>query len=178
MPTTQHKGAISFDSSLCHRSSSYLVPMVNGEPMHHLRTTCFLLRIKARRPLAQGLSDEEIAEQLGVSLAAWVDCRRACAQRLVPLEDGLGGVMKLSRTLGIPESHESGNPPQPQARNSSTLPHIIGSHPLQKVPSQARRVIDKSCRPDSPCAHSEPSQQQLAMGTITCQAEQPAQQSS
>ncbi|MCP9815194.1 RNA polymerase subunit sigma [Synechococcus sp. GreenBA-s] len=93
------KGAIGFDPSLGHRPSSYLVPKVNGELLHHLRDTGYLLRIshrlrelwiKARRPLAQGLNDEEIARQLSVPLEVWLDCRRACGQRPVPLEEVQG----------------------------------------------------------------------------------------
>ncbi|WP_411868887.1 sigma factor [Vulcanococcus limneticus] len=93
------KGAIGFDPSLGHRPSSYLVPKVNGELLHHLRDTGYLLRIshrlrelwvKARRPLALGLSDAEIAQHLGVSEEVWLDCRRACGQRPVPLEEAQG----------------------------------------------------------------------------------------
>ena len=90
------KGAIGFDPELGHRPSSYLVPKVKGELLHYLRDTGFSLRIshrlrelwmKARRPLAQGFSDQEIAAQLGVSLAEWLDCRQACGLRPLPLEE-------------------------------------------------------------------------------------------
>lgn len=89
------KGAIGFDPSLGHRPSSYLVPKVKGELLHHLRDTGFSLRIshrlrelwiKARRPLARGLSDQQIACQLQVPLAVWLDCRQACSQRPLSLE--------------------------------------------------------------------------------------------
>ena len=43
--------------------------------------------LHARRPVAVGLSDEQIAEQLGVPLPLWLDCRRACGQRPVPLQE-------------------------------------------------------------------------------------------
>ena len=84
------KGAIGFDPALGHRPSSYLVPKVKGELLHYLRDTGFSLRIshrlrelwiKARRFVAQGLSDQQIADQLQVPLERWLDCRRACGQR-------------------------------------------------------------------------------------------------
>ena len=94
------KGAIGFDPSRGHRPSSYLVPKVKGELLHYIRDTGFAVRIshrlrelwiRARRPVAQGLSDEQIAEQLGVPLALWLECRRACGQRPVPLQEELLG---------------------------------------------------------------------------------------
>lgn len=90
------KGAIGFDPSRGHRPSSYLVPKVRGELLHYMRDTGFCVRIshrlrelwiKARRPLALGLSDQEIAQQLSVPLEVWLDCRRACGQRPLPLQE-------------------------------------------------------------------------------------------
>ena len=90
------KGAIDFDPTLGHRPSSYLVPKVKGELLHHLRDTGFCLRIshrlrelwiKARQYVAQGLSDQQIAEHLGVPLEKWLDCRMACGQRPLPLHE-------------------------------------------------------------------------------------------
>ena len=90
------KAAIGFDPARGYRPSSYIVPKVKGELLHHLRDTGFALRIshrlrelwmKARRPMAQGYSDHEIAAQLGVSLTEWLDCRQACGLRPLPLED-------------------------------------------------------------------------------------------
>ena len=61
---------------------------------HHLRDTGFVLRIshslrelwiRSGRPRALGLSDHQIAAQLRVPLATWLDCRRACGQRPAPL---------------------------------------------------------------------------------------------
>jgi len=75
-----------------------LVPKVKGELLHHLRDTGFSLRIshslrelwiKARRHVALGLSDQQIAEQLQVPLERWLDCRTACSQRPLPLHDVL-----------------------------------------------------------------------------------------
>ena len=42
--------------------------------------------MKARRPLSMGLSDQQIAAELRVPLEVWLDCRRACGQRPLPLE--------------------------------------------------------------------------------------------
>ena len=90
------KAALGFDASLGHRPSSYIVPKVKGELLHHLRDTGFLLRIshrmrelwmKARRPLALGNSDADIALGLGIELSEWLDVRLACGQRPVPLEE-------------------------------------------------------------------------------------------
>jgi hypothetical protein len=75
--------------------SSYVVPKVKGELLHHLRDTGFLLRIthrmrelwmKARRPVALGLADGEIAAVLGIELPEWLEVRQACGLRPVPLE--------------------------------------------------------------------------------------------
>jgi DNA-directed RNA polymerase specialized sigma subunit len=92
------KGALGYDPSRGHRPSSYLVPKVKGELLHHLRDTGFQLRIshrarefwmRARRPLALGLSDAEIARRCGVALSEWLECRRACGQRPLSLEGEL-----------------------------------------------------------------------------------------
>ncbi len=89
------KAALGFDPSLGHRPSSYVVPKVKGELLHHLRDTGFALRIchryrelwiKARRLVAQGRSDREIAVALGVSVGVWVDVRVACGLAPLPLE--------------------------------------------------------------------------------------------
>jgi RNA polymerase sigma-B factor len=91
------KGAIGYDPSRGHKPSSYLVPKVKGELLHHLRDTGFAVRIShrvrelwisSRRLREQGLSDRNIADQLGVPLERWLDCRRACGLRPIPL-DGL-----------------------------------------------------------------------------------------
>jgi RNA polymerase sigma-B factor len=90
------KAALGFDTSLGHRPSSYIVPKVKGELLHHLRDTGFLLRVshrmrelwmKARRPLALGNSDADIALELGIELGEWLEVRQACGQRPVPLEE-------------------------------------------------------------------------------------------
>lgn len=90
------KGAIGFDASRGHRPSSYVVAKVKGELLHHLRDTGFALRIshslrelwiRSRRLRALGHSDPEIAAQLQVPLATWLDCRQACGQRPAPLPD-------------------------------------------------------------------------------------------
>ena len=90
------KAAIGYEPARGHRPSSYIVPKVKGELLHHLRDTGFALRIshrlrelwmKARRPLALGLSDHAIAAELGVPLAEWLDCRQACGQRPLSLEE-------------------------------------------------------------------------------------------
>ena len=56
------KAALGFDPTLGHRPSSYVVPKVQGELLHHLRDTGFVLQIshrlrelwlRAREPLAR-----------------------------------------------------------------------------------------------------------------------------
>lgn len=90
------KGAIGYDPSRGHRPSSYLVPKVKGELLHHLRDNGFALRIghrlrelwiSSRRLRDQELSDDQIAETLGVPLERWLDCRCACGQRPIPLHE-------------------------------------------------------------------------------------------
>ena len=90
------KGAMGYDPSRGHRPSSYLVPKVKGELLHHLRDSGFAVRIahrvrelwiSSRRLRDQGLSDSEIAGQMGVPLQRWLECRRACGQRPIPLHE-------------------------------------------------------------------------------------------
>jgi len=90
------KGAIGYDPSLGHRPSSYLVPKVKGELLHHLRDTGFAVRIghrlrelwiRSRRLRDQDLSDQAIAEQLEVPLQRWLECRQACGLRPIPLHE-------------------------------------------------------------------------------------------
>ena len=88
------KAALGFETERGHRPSSYIVPKVKGELLHYLRDTGFLLRIshrmrelwfKARPSLEQGAGDAAIAEQLGITLHDWLEVRRACALRPLPL---------------------------------------------------------------------------------------------
>jgi DNA-directed RNA polymerase specialized sigma subunit len=90
------KAALGFERERGHRPSSYVVPKVRGELLHHLRDTGFLLRIshrmrelwlRARRPLALGHSDGEIAQMLAIPLQEWLEVRRACGLRPVPLRE-------------------------------------------------------------------------------------------
>ncbi len=90
------KAALGFDPTLGNRPSTYVVPKVRGELLHHLRDTGFVLQIshrlrelwlRAREPLARGLSDREIAAALGVPLALWQECRLACGQPPLPLHE-------------------------------------------------------------------------------------------
>jgi DNA-directed RNA polymerase specialized sigma subunit len=88
------KAALGFEAERGHRPSSYIVPKVKGELLHYLRDTGFLLRIshrmrelwfKARPSMHQGVGDAAIAEQLGIALHDWLEVRRACALRPLPL---------------------------------------------------------------------------------------------
>ncbi len=76
------KAAMGFEPERGFRPSSYVVPKVKGELLHHLRDTGFALRIshryrelwvKARRMVAEGLEEEQIAEALQVPLSLWLD---------------------------------------------------------------------------------------------------------
>jgi DNA-directed RNA polymerase specialized sigma subunit len=89
------KAAMGFAPERGHRPSSYVVPKVKGELLHHLRDTGFAVRIshryrelwiKARRLVAQGRNDREIALALQVPLGVWVEVRMACGVAPVPLE--------------------------------------------------------------------------------------------
>jgi len=90
------KAAVGFAPSLGCRPSSYVVPKVKGELLHHLRDTGFALRIphryrelwiKARRLVALGLEDEQIAEALRVPLEMWLDVQLACGLPPLPLSN-------------------------------------------------------------------------------------------
>lgn len=81
------KAAMGFDAKRGWKPSSYVVPKVKGELLHYLRDTRYLPHIshrlrelwqRGRRYLPLALDDLEIAERCGVSLAEWLDCRRAC----------------------------------------------------------------------------------------------------
>ena len=81
------KAALGFDASRGWKPSSYVVPKVKGELLHHLRDTSYMPRIshrlrelwqRGRRFLPMALEDRQIAERGGVSLAEWLDCRQAC----------------------------------------------------------------------------------------------------
>jgi len=70
-------------------------PKVKGELLHHLRDTGFALRIphryrelwiKARRLVARGLEDQQIADVLGVPFEVWLDVRLVCGVAPVRLE--------------------------------------------------------------------------------------------
>ncbi len=93
------KAALGFEPHLGHRPSSYVVPKVRGELLHHLRDTGFALRIshrlrelwiRARALVAAEQSDAEIADALGVPLEQWIDCRLACGQPPLPLHEVQG----------------------------------------------------------------------------------------
>ncbi|WP_246833768.1 hypothetical protein [Synechococcus sp. CB0101] len=71
---------------------------MKGELLHYLRDTGFSLRIshrlrelwiKARKHVAQGLTDQQIADRLNVPLQRWLECRHACGHRPVPLQEEL-----------------------------------------------------------------------------------------
>jgi RNA polymerase sigma-B factor len=88
------KGVLGYDHRLGHRPSSYLVPKVKGELLHHLRDHTYLVRIphrlrelwlRGRQLLEAGHSDSAIAADCGVPLALWLECRRACSQPPLPL---------------------------------------------------------------------------------------------
>jgi DNA-directed RNA polymerase specialized sigma subunit len=94
------KAAMGFAPERGNRPSSYVVPKVKGELLHHLRDTGFAVRIshryrelwiKARRLVAQGRNDREIAQALEVPLGVWVEVRMACGVAPVPLERVLEG---------------------------------------------------------------------------------------
>jgi DNA-directed RNA polymerase specialized sigma subunit len=90
------KAAVGFDPSLGCRPSSYVVPKVKGELLHHLRDTGFALRIphryrelwvKARKHLNQELGELHMAEALQVSVEVWLDVQLACGSPPLPLPD-------------------------------------------------------------------------------------------
>ena len=99
------KAAVGFDPSLGFRPSSYVVPKVKGELLHHLRDTGYALRIphryrelwvKARRLRGQGLEEEQIAEALQVPVELWRDVQSACGMRALSLEDEVQCVVGIA----------------------------------------------------------------------------------
>lgn len=78
-----------------HAFSSYAVPLIKGELLHHVRDTSYLLRIshrlrelwvRGRRHLERGRSDQQIAEALQIPLSEWLEARQACTTSVVPLQ--------------------------------------------------------------------------------------------
>lgn len=108
------KAAMGFAPERGHRPSSYVVPKVKGELLHHLRDTGFALRIshryrelwiKARRLVAQGRNDWEIAQALQVPLALWLDVQVACGLPPLPLEKGMRAAGPLFADLRADSSN-------------------------------------------------------------------------
>ena len=58
-----------------------------------------VLWMKARRPVAQGLPDTEIAAVLEVPLEQWLECRMACGQRPLSLEGELDPVVEQAALI-------------------------------------------------------------------------------
>jgi RNA polymerase sigma-B factor len=90
------KAALGFEPRRGHRPSSYVVPKVRGELLHHLRDTGFALSIshrlrelwlRARPLLAAEHGDAAIAAALDVPLGQWLECRLACGQPPLPLHE-------------------------------------------------------------------------------------------
>jgi len=82
------KGAHRFDPSMGYKPSTYLVSLIRGELLHHCRDRTYLLRIshrmrelwmKGRKHLPFGRSDQFIANDLGVDLSEWLECRHVCS---------------------------------------------------------------------------------------------------
>jgi RNA polymerase sigma-B factor len=71
-----------FDPSRGHRPSSYLVPKVKGELLHHIRDTGFAVRISHRL--------RELWIRARRPLELWLECRRAFGQRPVQLDEKHG----------------------------------------------------------------------------------------
>ena len=87
-----------FDPTRGWRFSSYAVPAIKGELLHHVRDNSFLLRlthrmrelwVKGRRHSERGVSDQQVAKELGIPLAEWLDIRQACCLAVLELKPGL-----------------------------------------------------------------------------------------
>ena len=90
------KGAKKFDPSMGYKPSTYLVSLIRGELLHHCRDKSYLLRIshrlrelwmKGRKHLPYGRSDKFIADDLGVTLEEWLECRHVCSGPPLQLND-------------------------------------------------------------------------------------------
>ena len=90
------KACAGFDESLGWKFSTYAVPKIRGELLHHVRDHSYLLRLthrtrelwtKGRRMRDQGMSDTAIAEALGVKLSEWLESRAACSRAPLMLRD-------------------------------------------------------------------------------------------
>ena len=90
------KACYKFDKSRGWKFSTYAVPVIRGELLHYVRDHSYLLRlshrmrenwVKGRRFFDRGATDQEVADQLKISLEEWLDTRQACSGAPLELKD-------------------------------------------------------------------------------------------
>lgn len=92
------KACFKFDVSRGWKFSTYAVPVIRGELLHYVRDHSYLLRlshrmrenwVKGRRFLDRGHTDQQVADELGLKLAEWLDTRQACSGAPLELKESL-----------------------------------------------------------------------------------------
>ena len=87
------KACHKFDAERGWKFSTFAVPKIRGELLHYVRDYSYLLRlshrmrenwVKGRRHLDKGATDQQVADELKISLEEWLDTRSACSG--APLE--------------------------------------------------------------------------------------------
>ncbi len=87
-----------FDASKGWKFSTFAVPKIRGELLHHIRDHSWLLRlshrmrenwVKGRRFLDRGHTDQQVADELKLSLEEWLDTRQACSGAPLELKDSV-----------------------------------------------------------------------------------------
>lgn len=90
------KAAYRYDPSSGFKFSSLAVPTIRGELLHWIRDKTYAMRlthrmrenwIKGRRMMYRGLTDEEVATQLEVDLAEWLEIKGVCSGPPLELSD-------------------------------------------------------------------------------------------
>ncbi|QNJ25907.1 RNA polymerase sigma factor/ sigma-70 family protein [Synechococcus sp. SYN20] len=92
------KACFKFDVGRGWKFSTYAVPVIRGELLHYVRDHSYLLRlshrmrenwVKGRRFLDRGHTDQQVADELKIKLAEWLDTRQACSGAPLELKESL-----------------------------------------------------------------------------------------
>lgn len=90
------KAAYRYDPESGFKFSSLAVPTIRGELLHWIRDRTYAMRlthkmretwIKGRKLLYKGVSDDEIAKQLGIDAAEWQEIKGVCSGPPLELND-------------------------------------------------------------------------------------------
>jgi len=90
------KAAYRYDPESGYKFSSLAVPTIRGELLHWIRDRTYAMRlthkmretwIKGRKMVYKGVPDDDIAQQLGISIAEWQEIKSVCSGPPLELND-------------------------------------------------------------------------------------------